>query len=181
MERSLMRRVFVGAVIGVLVVGVAGVADAKPSFGPSCAGCHATVGGALEISPDPIAIVVGDSGQVTFNITDIPAADAAIALYGLDAPGLGATVGAGWTDYGTYYATGLISVTGPYLLDLAIDPGATFGDYGIAVILAGSGGWADSYDFVVRSIPEPSTVVLLLTGLSAMGLCLWRRRSKVVG
>ena len=176
-----MRRVFVSAVIGVLVIGIAGVADAKPFFGPDCMGCHTTAGGALEISPDPIAIAVGDSGQVTFNITDIPAADAAIALFGLDASGLGATVGAGWTDFGTYFASDFISTTGPYLLDLTIDPGATFGDYGITVIMAGHTLWADSYDFVVRSIPEPSSVVLLFTGLGALGLCLWRRRSKVVG
>ncbi len=153
-------------------------AQAKPGFGGGCTGCHGAPGGDLDVL-DSTGLTIGEDGQIVFDVTNLPAAKGAIKLTGLDASGLGATVGAGWTSYGDYYASDYISGTGPVTLDLMIDPGATLGDYDIGVQFVGHNMWGSASDFTIglasAPVPEPTTLVMLL-GVSVLGLVLHRRR-----
>ena len=163
----------------VLVVAVCQQASAKPAWGSGCTGCHGAAGGDLTTSPNPVGIDIDSNGLVTFNILDNPGVGA-IALTGLDDAGLDATVlGGGWTDAGSYYYSTTFAGTAPYSLDLGIGPAAVEGAYGIGIQFAGQGGsWGGAYDLgvnVLTVIPEPGSILLLLSG-SMLCLVGFRRR-----
>ena len=185
MKMMMQRLVVVVAVVSVMVA-CSSIAQAKPDFGADCSSCHGTPGGALDVLPSSlIEIQRGTMGQVTFDVTDVPSGDAAIALSDLDDANLMATVvGTGWTlsSQNQYASDPFFASTGPQVLDLEIDALAVPGDYGVGIQLAGGPGsnWASSYDFTLRvtAIPEPATLALLLTGLGTVGLLALRRRRK---
>ena len=93
MKMMMQRLVVVVAVVSVMVA-CSSIAQAKPDFGADCSNCHGSPGGALDVLPSSlIEIEVGTTGQVTFDVTDVPSGDAALALSGLDDANLMATVG----------------------------------------------------------------------------------------
>jgi len=173
-----------------LAVAMSNFVEAKPGFGggDSCANCHnGSTDGALNVLPsDLLEIFAGDSQSVTFEFTDIPSGEAALALTGMDDPLLGASFGAGWSVIGSLLAPDEPFISGPapqsYILELSIDAGATLGDYSITGQIAGDKGftsesWADTFDFTVRvlEIPEPASIILVGMGLSAVGIMRIRR------
>jgi hypothetical protein len=158
-------------IVALLLVGIAGVTEARPSFGGSCLVCHSNPNGDMNILPDPVEITVGSSGTITFEVTDIPAADAAIAVSGLEALGPGNyTIGAGWTEYSGYYASDLVAATGPVTMELWIDVSAAPGDYALGAILAGHTLWGLSKDLTVRVVPVPGPVTLDIVSVNE-GTC----------
>lgn len=161
-KQSISWKTFSAPIIALLLVCVAGMAEAKPSFGSNCLLCHSTTGGNMNIFPDPVEIVVGSSETITFDITSIPNGKAAVAVSDLDALFAGNyIVGAGWTAYSGYYASDFIEATGPVTMELWIGAAVTPGDYGLGAILAGgSADWGMSKNFTVRvvAVPEPPTL-----------------------
>ena len=77
--------------------------------------------------------------------------------------------------YGRYYSTGLTEELLSYDFDLILDPAVKPGFYTLEAQLAGgypSGdlGWTTVQRFGLRVVPEPVTLMLLVTGLAALGM-----------
>jgi hypothetical protein len=182
---------FVAGSLAILVVGaVSNSAKAFPSSGANCAMCHTDSGGGeVTISPSPLSLLAGESGTVTFDVSNLPGDGAALSLTGLDAAGLVATPDADWQarDNNTRYTLSF-AAAGPQTFDLVIGDNATPGDYPIGVFLAGGGStpagiWSTMSQFTVSvsAIPEPSTAILLsiLLGVAATGVVRHRRRQSL--
>ena len=177
-------KIFTPLLACLLVVAVSNVADAYPSFGGNCTGCHATGDGNMNITPDPIDIAIDSNGVITFAITSLPSDRNVIALAGadLDDLDLDATINTpdNWTLTNGNYISDTITSIQDYVLDLGIGAGAVENLYGIGAWLVGGNGTntptGASYDFNVNVVPEPVSLALLSGGL----LCLvgWRRRRR---
>jgi hypothetical protein len=182
----MVRRLLLGSVAALFVGATQEAANAFPGLGANCAQCHTdSGGGTLQTDPNPITLLTGQSGSVTFDIADL-AGGAALSITGLDAAGLGATVDnvPPWTsrDNGTRFTLGGIDAAGQRSIDLTVPAGATPGDYPISVFLAGSGStpegiWSTLGQFTisVSAIPEPATLTLVGILLGAVGLRFVRR------
>lgn len=187
-----------------IAIGVAGIANARPTYGGTCTGCHSNTDklpSAMNWSPTNFTLPRGATGSVTFNVTDLGVSATganpryAIALQGLEDALLDASIAAGgnWTlfseSHGTSYnsdvvaALGLVPPYAPYVLNFTIGSNAANGAYPIGVSLATSGGGGSALrtgfnttpGFTITIIPEPATLTMLLTVLGfASGT--WRRR-----
>jgi hypothetical protein len=190
MKMMMQRLVVVVAVVSVMVA-CSSIAQAKPDMGPDCSGCHnQQAGGALDAMPSSlIQIPQGTTGQITFDVTDLPVPEAAIAISGLDDADLMATVGSGWalSAQNQYASDPFFSSIGLQVLDLTIDANAVVGEYTLGIQMAGGKGFqptgwaAASQDYTIQvtaAVPEPATLALLLTGFGTVGLLALRRRRK---
>jgi len=147
-------------------------AFAFPSQGWGCIACHSTPGGSLIATPDPLAIILDDSGLLTFDITDLGGStDTALSVQGLDNPLLDAAVGASgdyWTltpgSGGTSLISDNITSVGPYTMDVRIGSGAVSGDYPIVVIYAGNGFRGTETGFTLRVIGPPPVLTIVPVG-----------------
>jgi hypothetical protein len=174
-----------------LIVGTASnVGYAFPGSGANCAQCHTdTGGGTVATSPNPLSLLAGQTGTVTFDVADLPGDAAALSLTGLDAAGLEATPDADWRarDNDTRFTLG-ITADGQQTFDVTIGPGAAPGDYPIAVFLAGTGSspegiWSTMSEFMISvspaAIPEPTTMALMAMLMATMAVGLigkrWRK------
>jgi hypothetical protein len=174
-----------------LIVGaINNVGYAFPSSGANCAQCHTdTGGGTVATSPNPLSLLAGQTGTVTFDVADLPGDAAALSLTGLDAAGLEATPDADWRarDNDTRFTLG-ITADGQQTFDVTIGPGAAPGDYPIGVFLAGTGSspegiWSTMSEFTINVsaavIPEPATMTMfsIVLGIAA-AFSIRRRRCK---
>jgi hypothetical protein len=160
--KTILNRTMVAALASLLVMALAHVAAAFPSRGGSCTSCHSEPGGSLTASPNPLDIELGQSGLLTFSITNLGgSSDTAISVQGLENPALKASIAPGgdpWTHrtnatYGMSYVSNSISSTGPYTLNLAIGSPATPGAYPIIVMYAGDGERGTESSFTLRITP----------------------------
>lgn len=164
----------------VLLVSTAGLSAAYPTRGGSCSLCHTRAGGTLTANPNPLNIQLAASGLLTFTITGMGGADAAvISVQGLENPLLGVSIGRGsgtWTfrsnsSYGQSYVSNTISRTGTYLLNLAINAGAAVGSYPISVMFANGemGCTTTRFSLVIRAaVPETAGLLLLMPAVAAI-------------
>lgn len=178
------------ALTAIVFAASSGLSVAYPTRGGSCSLCHTRAGGALTATPNPLNIQLAASGLLTFTITGMGGADAAaISVQGLENPLLGASIGRGsgtWTfrsnsSYGQSYVSNTISRTGTYLLNLAINAGASVGSYPITVMFANGemGCTTTRFSLVIRStVPEPTGLVLLISTVAAIPFR--RRRRELV-
>lgn len=162
-------------------------ADARPSFGASCADCHTRADGNFELLPsDLLTIPAGNTGEITFNVTDLAAeVDAHIGINGLDAVGLMATPDlTNWDiqtdDTENWLTSDHIDALGPVVLQLMIGSSATLADYSIDATLAGGSGpdgsrWSTTRSFTIRVIPEPMSTALLGVALISGGIAVRRQ------
>ena len=184
MKMMMQRFVVVMAMAAGIVAG-SSIAQANPGFGGSCSSCHGAPGGALDVM-DLITIMPGETVQISFDVTDVPQNDAAIALSGLDQVISGPSdVGTGWAfvaPFNQWASDPFFESAGVQVLDLTVPADTVPGNYGVNVQLAGGpgfGGWSSIYGFtieVTEVIPEPASLALLLTGFGAVGLLGLRRR-----
>lgn len=142
------------ASVGLLIL-LAGVACARPTFGSTCTGCHANTAGAFSFSPSNLLqIPMGQTRGITINVTSKGSGNSALSLTGLNAAGLGATPDASWAAHtGTpnWWTLGPFSGVGAKSLSLTIGAGATRGSYPINVILAGGNeDWGTTGSFTVK-------------------------------
>ena len=171
-----------------LIVGVINnVGYAFPGSGANCAMCHTdTGGGTVATSPNPLSLVAGETGTVTFDVAELPGDAAALSLTGLDAAGLEAAPDADWRarDDNTRFTLG-ITAAGQQTFDVTIGPGAAPGDYPIGVFLAGTGSspegiWSTMSEFTISVsaavIPEPAAVTMFSIVLGVAAACAIRRR-----
>jgi len=183
----------------ILALSISSTAAARPNFGSTCGaggGCHSTAdtgGGSISTLVTELEIALGDSGLITFNLTNAPE-NGAIGVFGLDAAGMDATVlGTDWTDgTGYYYSDIFANTTTSYALDLLIPVTATLDTYTIDFIFAGTGGtggsgrWATdiasttvAHSFDVKVVPVPAAVWLFGSGLLGLVAVARRRRHNV--
>lgn len=168
--------------MALLVIDISG-AHAFPSQTQSCTNCHNDGSGSLTPNPNPINILVGGSGLLSFDVGTLPAPSGnnMIALTDLSAAALDASIGAGGDNWAlaTFTKSDQNIGTGAYVLDLGIGPGATVGPYDLTWYLVGQvddSPVGTSGTFRVNVIPEPTTLAALGLGLTVLGLVTRRRR-----
>jgi hypothetical protein len=139
-----------------LLVLLTGAASAEPSFGPNCSGCHNRSAGAFNVSPSTLQLPMGQTRATTINITSSGGGNIGIGLTGLNAAGLAATAGTGWTHQtsgGDWWTMGPFSGTLPLAKSLSLTPGAgaARGSYTINATLAGGiEDWSKTGSFIVK-------------------------------
>ena len=151
-----------------VLLALGNVCYAFPSSGADCAQCHTTPGGNVEVTP--LSVLLGESGEVTFDVTELPSTSAALSVTGLDNPDLAAMVLNGWTDRGEGRFTMPVTATGPHVLELGTSASTVPAHYELDVFLAGSGAWSTSTSFLVSAIPEPASIALLSIIGGAFGM-----------
>jgi hypothetical protein len=175
MKKSLQR--VIGSAVTSLLLAflflVPNGAAAWPNQGGSCTTCHSTPGGSLIATPDPLEIEPGNSGLLTFDITDLGGSeDTRISVQGLDNLDLDATVDPGgdnWTfvngSGGKSYISDNITSTRSYTLSMLIGANAISGDYPIVVMYAGNGLRGAETSFTLRVISEPPVLTIVPAGV----------------
>lgn len=141
----------------------AGSALAFPGSAINCSSCHVRTDGEFHVLPQVVDILQGDTREILFNVTYIPAfKDTALALAGIDVSGLRATVDSSWNvqQGGAWLTSPLFDMPGAIPLSLTIGADATPGSYPVRVTMAGTttGGFADlwstSSDFTINVLPS---------------------------
>lgn len=172
----------------VVAIAFTGVASAFPSRGGGCnaSGCHdGGTGGAMNATPNPLNVQLSSNGQLTFNVTSVPAGvNTAITVQFSDANVFNNVSSAGgnltWTKRttgGNGLTSNVFTTTGNYTLLLAAGAGAPIGSSGLTL-------WLSSGDLtttqltgyslnITNAIPEPATLGLCLLGTVAT---VFRRR-----
>ena len=164
--------VMVTTVASLLVIAT-GTAYGYPFYTQACSDCHNDGSGSLTPFPDPLNVLIGGSGLLSFDVGSLPApgGNNMIALTDLTQAGLAASIGGGgdsWT-LGTFTKSDEGIGTGDYDLDLEIGLSAILGTYNLNWYLPGSGRIGTFGTFTVNVIPEPSTFAL--AGLGMIGIC----------
>jgi hypothetical protein len=183
-----VRNLFAASLAYSILGAFSGVAYAFPGLGANCAQCHTdTGGGDVEATPSLLTLQPGESGTVTFDVSNL-VGGAALSLSGFDVAGLEVTPDADWSerDGAARYTLSGIDADGQQTFDVTIGDGATVGEYPIGVFLAGGGStpaglWStmSNFSISVAEIPEPATVVLLsiVIGVGTLGILRRRRRT----
>jgi hypothetical protein len=136
-------------------------------------------------NPTGFALVTG--GSVTYDATvSAPASNSALVFLNGDSFDVTAPVTLDDSDFFADFPLSLApggSFTGA-LFVLTVPPGTAFGSYdGTFTLLGGANAGANStlgtVSFSVNTVPEPSSIVLLLTGICGVGTTL--RRSGLKG
>lgn len=135
-----------------LLIVLARAANALPSFGSNCTGCHSRPAGAFSFSPsNSLQLPMGTTRGLTINVTSTGGGTSALSLTGLNAAGLNATADASWTNRTTYWTLGPFAGIGAKSLNLTAPAGAIRGSYPINVTLAGgSEDWGTTGTFTVK-------------------------------
>jgi hypothetical protein len=172
-----------------LLVGT-GIAYAKPTQNNACTGCH-TGAGSLMPDPNPIEILIGSSGLLSFEVGSLPDPTGInmIALQGLTQTDLDATIPPGgggdtWNlDLGALadIKSNVGISTGPYALDLEIGLSAVLGTYNLTWYLAGDGPAGTSGTFTVNVILEPSADFDTDSDVDGSDFLAWQRGFGTIG
>lgn len=177
---ELYRFLLTSVLAGVVSLALANVGYAFPSqSNTNCSDCHGTEDGAVDVSPDPLSLLRGEDGEVTFDVTDLPDTPAYLSVTGLNDADLAATVGGDWTAGGGDNYILPVDATGAFALPISTSGASVLGDYEIGVFLAGTGLWSTSTSFVVQTlIPEPASIALvsIVGGVFAVSWITRRRR-----
>lgn len=183
------------AILAILVFAFSSTAAARPEQTSDCVGCHDANTDVGQITVNPIIDVgIGSTGNlVTFSLSGIPTPtdgdgrSALIALWGMDEPLLGATIGTpdNWSFFTTnYQSDSLNNNSTGYSLTFDIASNATLGTYGIDAYLVGNEApgmgdsrWIDTVSFNIQVVPIPAAVWLFGSGLIGL-IAIARRRRK---
>ncbi len=170
--KTLFYLAVVTTVACLLVLGT-GSAYARQAQTKACTDCHNDGLGSLTPFPDPLNVLIGGDGLLSFNVTSLPdpIGNNMITLTDLSQAGLDATIGAGGDNWAlnTFTKSDEGIGTGVYDLDLDIGLSAVLGSYDLTWYLSGSGRTGTFGTFTVNVIPEPSTFAL--AGLGMIGIC----------
>jgi hypothetical protein len=160
-----------------LAIAFAGVASAFPSKGGGCSGCHTDPGGTMASAPNPLDIQLSSTGQLTFNVTDVPGgANTAICVQFSNATVFGNVSVAGgnltWakkTSSGNGITSSVFTAAGTY--SLLLNGGASLGSSPLTLWLTSAGGLTTEYTGyqlnIIPAVPEPATLGLFLLGTVA--------------
>ncbi|MAT68327.1 MAG: hypothetical protein CMJ58_02270 [Planctomycetaceae bacterium] len=179
--KSFLSNSFAASAIVLMMVATA---SAFPGRGGSCTNCHDDGSGSVGLIPNPLEVMAGDSGVMTFDVTSLGGLPSlVVAIEGLDQAALDATVSGDWNfrsgSSGTSYQSGDVSAPTALTMPIAIGSGATPGTYPITVYLSGPGpaGTSALFDLTItEAIPEPATLTLTGMGFIALGALRRRRR-----
>lgn len=187
MRSNVWRTVTVVTICALLTV-MASQAEAKPTWGGVCTSCHDRARSAFTIVDSDgtdgglnyYEVVAGESVDLSARVTDGHDDYAVSLLPDADLPLLQGP-GSSWSDRSSFF----VSSTGGHnwggaattrSFDLLVGAGQAPGDYELQFIVAGKNGgeWGESESFLVRVVPEPMIMSLLLAG----GVVLIRRRRR---